>query len=89
MNDLLLAPHVIFDFLMGLLLLRVFLDGRFRYLPIFVLGGLYNALISSTQFVTTNELSVIYFTVIGLGLGTDIFMRLQKHYSAKLMITKK
>jgi len=53
------------------------------------LGGLYSALVTSPQFITTNELSVIYLTIVGLGLGTDIFMRLQKRYSAKLMITKK
>ena len=89
MTALLLTPQLVFCFLMGLLIFRVILDGRYQYLPIYLLGAVYTTWILLPQIPTTNELSVAYLTAYGLGLGTDIFPRLQKHYSAKLVITKK
>jgi hypothetical protein len=88
-NTVLLAPQLVFGFLMGLLIFRVILDGRYQYLPIFIFGAVYANWILPSQIPTTNELSVTYLTAYGLGLGTDIFLRLPKRYSAKLVITKK
>jgi len=89
MTALLLAPQFILCFLLGLLLFRAILEGRYQYLPIFIFAGVYTTWILLPQIPTTNELSVVYLTVWGLGLGVDVFIRLQKRYSAKLVITKK